>query len=134
MLPVIDIGHDLFLGGTVASELVGDHHPRLAILLDQLAQKTLGSLPVAPFLNHDVQNVAMLINRTPEIENLAADLDHNLIKVPLVVSLRWITRLLGFFHLLGLPVPRKKFVESLSRMFCDAFEDVGEPGLRVDIV
>ena len=40
---VIDVGHDLFLGGPIASELVGDHHPGLAVLLDQPAQKRLAA-------------------------------------------------------------------------------------------
>lgn len=87
MLTVIDIGHDLFLGGPIASELVGDHHPGLAILLDQLTQKTLSRLLVAPFLSHDIEHITMLVDRPPEVENLAADLDHNLIKVPLVADL-----------------------------------------------
>jgi len=48
--------------------------------LTNLLKKTLGRPLVAPFLNHDVEHVAMLVDRSPGIENLASDLDHNLIK------------------------------------------------------
>ena len=34
----------------------------------------------------------------------------------------------------GLPVPWQQFVELTSRMFGDAGEDVGEPGLRIDVI
>ena len=57
-------------------------------MLDQLAQKSLGSLLVAPSLHHDIEYVNMLIHGTPEVENLASDLDHNFIKVPFVIRLR----------------------------------------------
>src|SRR5258706_166414 len=32
------------------------------------------------------------------------------------------------------PIPREQLVELVSRMLGDASEDVGEPGLRVDVV
>jgi len=32
------------------------------------------------------------------------------------------------------PIPRQQFVEFLDGMFGDAGQDVGEPGLRIDIV
>ena len=34
----------------------------------------------------------------------------------------------------GLPVPREEFVQPELRLLGDAGEDVGEPGLRVDVV
>ena len=36
--------------------------------------------------------------------------------------------------LLRLPTPRKEFVEPLGWMLGDAFEDVGELGLGIDVV
>jgi hypothetical protein len=32
------------------------------------------------------------------------------------------------------PVPRQQFVEAGDRMFGDAGQDIGEPGLRIDVV
>jgi len=34
----------------------------------------------------------------------------------------------------GAPIPRQQFVEPLNRMFGNARQHVGEPGLRIDVV
>ena len=85
MLPMIDVGHDIFGGGPLASKLVGDHHPWIsAIRLHQLFKEALGCPPVAALLHQDIEHVTLLIHGAPEIKSLAVDLDHSLIKKPLV--------------------------------------------------
>jgi hypothetical protein len=32
------------------------------------------------------------------------------------------------------PIPRQQFVEPLNRMLGDTRQDIGEPGLRIDVV
>ena len=56
-------------------------------MLDQLFQKTLGGLFVAPFLHHDIEHVAILINCPPKAEGLSFYLGHKFIKMPLVTGL-----------------------------------------------
>jgi hypothetical protein len=35
---------------------------------------------------------------------------------------------------LALPIPRRELIDALGRMILQARQDVGEPGLRVDVV
>ena len=74
VLAVLDAGHDLPLGGTVAAQLVGDQHTRrAALLLQQLAQQAFGGFLVAPALDQDIENEAFLIDRAPEPVLLTGD-------------------------------------------------------------
>ena len=67
VLPMLDPGHDLPLGSGAAPQLVGDEHTRgSTLLLEELAEQALGGLLVAPALNQDVENKALLVDRTPE--------------------------------------------------------------------
>src|SRR3954467_11360991 len=51
----LDRGHDLTLRGAVAGQLVRDHDTRgSALLLQQLAEQTLGGPLVAPLLDENV--------------------------------------------------------------------------------
>ena len=60
--------HDRSVRSPVAAQLVGDQPPRLTLLaLQQLAKKACGSPAVAPRLDEDVDDVAILIDGTPEI-------------------------------------------------------------------
>jgi hypothetical protein len=56
------------------------------VLLQQLAQKAFGGLLVAPALDQDIENNALLVNRAPEPMLLAGDGDDDLIKVPFVAT------------------------------------------------
>src|SRR6476469_9566220 len=59
VLPVLDGGHDLPLGG--------DQHTRCpALLLKELAEQALGSSPVATALDEGIENEAILVDGTPE--------------------------------------------------------------------
>ena len=79
----IDDGrHDLSVRSPVASQLVGDQPPGLTPLtLQQLADKAFGSPAVATRLDEDVDDVAILIDGTPEIVPLSLDGDEDLVQV-----------------------------------------------------
>jgi hypothetical protein len=71
--------------GLIACQLVGDNHPRhIPQTLEQFMEKPLGCFGVSPRLHQDVEHVAVLVNRTPQIAPLAIDLDEHLIEVPFV--------------------------------------------------
>src|SRR3954451_24992689 len=75
------------LGRRVAAQLVGDQHTRrAALLLQQLAQQAFGRLLVAPALDQDIENKALLINRAPEPMLLAGDGDNDLIQMPFIAA------------------------------------------------
>jgi hypothetical protein len=83
MLAVLDAGHDLPLGGSVAAQFVGDQHTRRPQLpFQKLAEQAFGGLRVAPALDQNVENKALLVNRAPEPVLRARDRDDDLIKVP----------------------------------------------------
>src|SRR5208283_2506290 len=89
MLPMLDAGHDLPLGRGIAAQLVGDQHTRRSpLLLQELAEQAFGGLLVAPALDEDIENEALLVDRSPEPVLLAGDGDHDLIEVPLVAAAR----------------------------------------------
>ena len=89
MLAVFDIMNALALGSRVAAQLIGDQHTmRLSLLLQQLAQQALGSLLVAPALDKDIENKALLINGALKPVLDAGDSHDELIKVPLVAVAR----------------------------------------------
>ena len=75
--------HDRSVRSPVAAQLVGDQPPRLTLLaLQQLAKKACGSPAVAPRLDEDVDDVAILIDGTPEIVAPSLDGDEDLVQVP----------------------------------------------------
>src|SRR3954468_24179009 len=87
VLAVLDAGHDLPLGGTIAAQLVGDQHTRRSpLLLHELAEQAFGGFLVAPALNEDIENEAFLIDGAPEPVLVAGDGDDDLIKVPFVAA------------------------------------------------
>ena len=88
VLPVLNAGHNLPLGGAIAAQLVGDQHTgRPQVLLEQFAEQALGGLLVATVLHEDVENEPLLVDRAPEPMLLAGDGDDDLIQVPLVAAL-----------------------------------------------
>src|SRR6202045_1200021 len=67
VLPMLDPGHDLPLGSGVALQLVRDEHTRgSTLLLEELAEQALGGLLVAPALDENIENEAVLVDGTPE--------------------------------------------------------------------
>jgi len=87
VLPMLDPGHDLPFGCGVALELVGDEHTRgFTLLLEELAEQAFGGLLVAPALNQDIENEAVLVDGTPEQMLFPGDADDDLIQVPFVTT------------------------------------------------
>ncbi len=77
--------HDRSVRSPVAAQLVGDQPPRLTLLaLQQLAEKTFGSPAVTTRLDEDIEDVAIVIDGTPEIVPPSLDGDEDLVQVPSV--------------------------------------------------
>src|SRR4051812_35756049 len=84
-LSVLYARQNVTLGSGVALELVGDDDPRGVLqALQQLAKEALGGFGVAPALHQDVEHVPVLIDRTPEIMQLATDAEKHLVHKPFV--------------------------------------------------
>jgi len=76
---------DLSLGGPVARQFIGDDHAWYGGQpLGQFAEELLRSLLVAPTLHQDVEHVALLIHRPPEIMPLVLNCQKHLIQMPFV--------------------------------------------------
>src|SRR5262249_35484408 len=73
------------LGSPIALQLVGDDHPRyVRQAFEQLAEELLRRPLIPAALHQDVQDVARLIHRPPEIVTLALDGQKHFIHLPLV--------------------------------------------------
>jgi hypothetical protein len=80
VLPMLDPWHDLPLGSGVASQLVGDEYTRCStLLLEELAEQAFGGLLVAPALDENIKNEAVLVDGTPEPMLLPGEADDHLI-------------------------------------------------------
>ncbi len=85
---VVDDGrHNRPLGRSVAPQLVGDQSPRLASLtFQQLTEESFSRTPIAARLEQDVDHVAVLVDRTPEIVALALDAHEEFVQVPRIAQ------------------------------------------------
>ena len=73
----------------VAGQLVGDDHPRhVPQALEQSAEELLGGHRVSARLDQNVEHVAVLVDRAPQVLLCAVDLDEHLIEVPFVAGPR----------------------------------------------
>jgi hypothetical protein len=80
---VLDIWHDLTLGGSIRAELVGDHPPGWAALLAQKTpQQAFGRLGVTAGLDNLIEHIAILIHRPPQPVLLARDRNHDFVEMP----------------------------------------------------
>jgi hypothetical protein len=62
VLPMLDSGHDLPLGRGVALQLVSDEHTSgSTLLLGELAEQAFGGLLIAPALDENIENEAVLV-------------------------------------------------------------------------
>ena len=67
------VGQQFFKSGAIASQFVGDDHPRLGMVAKQFSQETLGCTLIALFGHQDVEGVARLIDCPPQIVPFTAD-------------------------------------------------------------
>ena len=97
LTPVIEIAtlavfharQDLSLRSAVALELIRDDDPwYVQQALEELAEKLLCRLLIAPPLYKDVKDVVVLIHRAPQIMALAVDGQKYFIQVPFIPGLR----------------------------------------------
>jgi hypothetical protein len=74
--------------GRVTGKLVRDHDTWLgaALTVKDTAQETLGGYLIAPFLDQDVQDDAVLVNGSPQPVAFATDLQGNFVEMPLVAG------------------------------------------------
>ena len=56
--------------------------------LEELAEQAFGGLRVAPALDQDIENEAILVDGTPKPMRLPGDADDDLVEVPLVATAR----------------------------------------------
>src|ERR1700741_299507 len=67
----------------VGAQLVGYQKlRRKSLLSEQLAHQPQGRMGVAPALNQHVEDLAFVVNGTPEVYPLAGDPDHHFVQVP----------------------------------------------------
>ena len=89
MLAMLDARHDLHLGSGIALQLVSDQHARhVGQALEELAKESFGCLPVPPTLHQDINGMAVLIDRAPEVMVRALNRQHDLIEMPFIPALR----------------------------------------------
>ncbi len=80
---MVDGGEDLSVRGRISSQVVGDELERWSALVFQnLAKEAFGSFPVSVECDQDIENVAILVHRSPKIMALAADRDEQLVHMP----------------------------------------------------
>jgi hypothetical protein len=86
-LPVGHRPHELAVSNPVAGQFVGHQHARhIPQALEQFTEEPLGCFGVSPRLHQHVQDVAVLVDCTPQVTGDAVDLHEDLIKVPLVAE------------------------------------------------
>ena len=67
VLAMFHSGKKLALGRTIALKLVGDDHARyICQALEQLAEEPLGRCLIPATLHQDIEDVPLLIHRTPQ--------------------------------------------------------------------
>jgi len=76
---------ELLPGSTVRAEFVGHHNRgRKALLLQQLAHQSHCRSRIAPSLNQEIQDFALIADRSPQIEAATADDGHHFIEMPAI--------------------------------------------------
>src|SRR3981081_4054624 len=76
-------------GRAVGAQLVGRHPLRReALLAEQLAHELDGRRPVSTALDQDLEDLALMIDGTPQIHVLARNPDDHLIEMPSIARSR----------------------------------------------
>src|SRR4029453_6528716 len=84
---MLDAGQDLPLGRSITFEFVRNDHARdVREPLEQLAEKLLGGFLVPSTLPQNIEHVAVLIPRPPEIMAFPMDMEAYFVKMPLVAG------------------------------------------------
>src|SRR6267142_3899234 len=76
-------------GSAVGAQLVGCHpRRREALLAEQLAHQLDGRSPVSTTLDQDLEDLALVVDGTPEIHVPARDPDDHFVKMPAIARSR----------------------------------------------
>ncbi len=85
MLPVVYPLEDIFHSGTIASELVSYNYPGSQSLgLQKFAEKLIDGTSISAALHQDIDDLAILIDGSPQIVLLPLIFDLHLIQMPLI--------------------------------------------------
>ena len=77
-MPGLDIGKQMAPRHAIAPQLIGHDHPwRILQTLQKSPEEAFGRLAIAPILNRNIEDNAMLIDGTPEIVLYSLDSDKN---------------------------------------------------------
>ncbi len=83
MVDVIHRGHDRPMSRIIAAKFVGDYPPRFPTLtFEQAVEKPFRGTLIAAALHQHINDIAVLINGTPEILALALDRDKHFVDMP----------------------------------------------------
>ena len=89
VLAVLDTRQHFGERRTIAPQLIGnDQTWEILQALQQLAKEPLGSFLISVALDQDVQHLAILIHRTPEVVETTVDLEEHFVEVPPVAGSR----------------------------------------------
>ena len=78
--------HDLAVSNAVASQLVGDQPPgRAALPLQELAQESFDRFLITATRDEDIEHIAILLYRAPEVLASTLYFYEDLVQVPRVV-------------------------------------------------
>ena len=74
---------------SITLEFISDNHAgNVMQLFKELAEKSLGGFLVAAALDQDIEHIAMLIYRSPEIMGLPIDFEKDLVQMAFVATTR----------------------------------------------
>ena len=112
-LAMLHPGQDLTLRRAIALQLLGDDHPwHVLQTLEQRAKKLLRRVRIAPALHQNVEDIIVLVHRTPERMALPVDRQKHFIQVPLVPWLR-----ASMLQLIGVLLPKTSASITASATF-----------------
>jgi hypothetical protein len=79
--------HHAPVGRREAAQLVRDQTPwRMALSFQQLAEEARGRTPITPWLEQDIDHVAVLVDGPPEILLAPVDVHEQFVQVPRVAQ------------------------------------------------
>jgi hypothetical protein len=86
---MLDALEDFTLGGPIGSELIcHDHLGHVAQTFQHLTKEALVRFLITAALHQNVEHTPVLINRSPEVVQLASHADENLVQKPFVPGFR----------------------------------------------
>src|SRR5271165_5851430 len=87
VLAMLEIHAHSRSGGSIGTELVGNHHPwRARLPADEFAQELFRRAAIPAALNQSVENKAICVDGAPKPMLLAVDGDHDFVEMPFVAE------------------------------------------------